>query len=136
LVEDAILEDLGDGVLASIHAAEFGRHEWLGLGVPGVAVVDTEHHAKADKETQSSVGLEYERKRGLERGDLESGQQRRRRYSFERLTYCQSNDKLKRPRPSLLVAPPKRLVRTAAFDPVACMEARHGIETELRYGKM
>jgi hypothetical protein len=32
--------------------------------------------------------------------------------------------------------PPKRFVRIDAVLPVACIEARQGIETELRNGKM
>lgn len=50
--------------------------------------------------------------------------------------YCQSNEKLRIPRPWLLSDPPKMLFSTAALDPVACMDARHGMETELSHGKM
>ena len=53
-----------------------------------------------------------------------------------KLTYCQSKDSVKRPRPSLLVAPPKMFVKVAALDPVACIAAKQGIETEFSQGKM
>lgn len=50
--------------------------------------------------------------------------------------YCQSKDRLKRPKPSLLVAPPKRLVSSVALEPVAFMAARQGMEKEFRNGNM
>ena len=53
-----------------------------------------------------------------------------------RLTYCQSNDRVKSPMPSLFVAPPKTLVSAAALLPVAFMAAKHGIETEFNQGKI
>jgi len=52
------------------------------------------------------------------------------------LTYCQSKDRVKRPKPSLLSEPPKRFVRVAAFSPVACIAARQGMETALSHGQM
>ena len=51
-------------------------------------------------------------------------------------TYCQSKDKVKNPKPSLLVAPPKMFVRVAALDPVACIAAKQGMDTELSQGNM
>lgn len=50
--------------------------------------------------------------------------------------YCQSKDKLNSPRPSLLLAPPKRLRRVSPIDPVAFIAARQGIETEFNHGKI
>lgn len=41
------------------------------------------------------------------------------------LTYCQSKESVKRPRPSLFVAPPKSRVSVVAVVPVACIAARH-----------
>lgn len=52
------------------------------------------------------------------------------------LTYCQSNDSVRIPRPSLFTDPPKMLVRVAAVAPVARIAARHGIDTALSHGQI
>ncbi len=71
LIQQSVLEHLGNRVQATVLGAKSGRHEGLGLGIPSVGVVDGEHDDGTDEETGGRVRLKFEGKRCTEGRDLQ-----------------------------------------------------------------
>jgi hypothetical protein len=140
LAQNASDEQFRRWVCTSLGQLKSGRHERERLCIPNIAVVDRQHDDVTDTKTNRLVELEAQRKRCLERcnlnGNVRSLLIDREVTNGAMLTYCQSNEKEKRPRPSLFDAPPKILVRVSPVAPVACIDARHGMDTELSHGQM
>jgi hypothetical protein len=71
LTEDTANKELCRRVCAaSFGRAKLGGHEWQRFGAPNITVVDDQHGDIANDETDNLVDLENQRKRCLERCDL------------------------------------------------------------------
>jgi hypothetical protein len=70
LVKDSALENLSHGIRCTVLHQEAGGHKWKRFGAPTITIVDTDHDNVADEESNSHVGLEGQRKRGVEGGNL------------------------------------------------------------------
>lgn len=145
VVELAGFKDLGDGIDGAVGRVKPRAHERLRLGVEGIGVPDDHHPDHADAEAEAGVELSDEGKRCVVRCDLyeivvawlvvffflfffQKHERQELQTKGGLLTYCQSKDSENKPRPSLLMDPPKNLVRVAPRSPVACMAARHADE--------